>query len=137
MIRIKLENSKEFSTPFDLEDMGDTDLKIEIAREKKEHHVYDPIKRKKGKDKELAEEQEKTRKAMAKNQLHLEILTNDINGIILGNEDLKQQIINLRKQKNIAIAQREQIKKSNIEKQQELDEINKKNEKSKGKIKTA
>ena len=30
MIRIKLENSKEFSTPFDLEDMGDTDLKIEI-----------------------------------------------------------------------------------------------------------
>ena len=74
---------------------------------------------------------------MAKNQLHLEILTNDINGKILGNEDLKQQIINLRKQKNIAIAQREAIKQSNIEKQQELDEINKKNEKAKGKIKTA
>ena len=111
--------------------------KIERAKEKKEHHVYDPIKRKKGKDKELAEEQEKTRKAMAKNQLHLEILTNDINGIILGNEDLKQQIQNLRKQKNIAIAQREAIKQSNQQKQEELDEINKKNEKSKGKIKTA
>ena len=111
--------------------------KIERAKEKKEHHVYDPIKRKKGKDKELAEEQEKTRKEMAKNQLHLEILTNDINGIILGNEDLKQQIQNLRKQKNIAIAQREAIKQSNQQKQEELDEINKKNEKSKGKIKTA
>ena len=33
MIRIKFENSKEFSTPFDLEDMGDIDLKIEIDKD--------------------------------------------------------------------------------------------------------
>ena len=35
MIRIKFENSKEFSTPFDLEEMGDIDLKIEIDKDMK------------------------------------------------------------------------------------------------------
>ena len=48
---------------------------------------------------------------MAKNQLHLEILTNDINGIILGNEDLKQQIINLRKQKILQLLKENKLKK--------------------------
>ena len=41
--------------------------KKEKALEKKNHKVSDPIKRKQGKDKILAEEQEKSRKALAKN----------------------------------------------------------------------
>ena len=110
--------------------------KKEKALEKKNHKVSDPIKRKQGKDKILAEEQEKSRKALAKNTTACQDLSSEINDLVLANESLKKDIENLRKQKNEFIKQRENLKASNKRKEKEIINQNKKNEVNKSKIKT-
>ena len=110
--------------------------KKEKALEKKNHKVSDPIKRKQGKDKVLAEEQEKSRKALAKNTTACQDLSSEINDLVLANESLKKDIENLRKQKGEFIKQRENLKASNKRKEKEIINQNKKNEVNKSKIKT-
>ena len=110
--------------------------KKEKALEKKNHKVYDPIKRKQGKDKILAEEQEKSRKALAKNTTACQDLSSEINDLVLANESLKKDIENLRKQKGEFIKQRENLKANNKKKEKEIVNQNKKNEVNKSKIKT-
>ena len=110
--------------------------KKEKALEKKNHKVSDPIKRKQGKDKILAEEQEKSRKALAKNTTACQDLSSEINDLVLANESLKKEIENLRKQKGEFIKQRENLKASNKRKEKEIINQNKKNEVNKSKIKT-
>ena len=110
--------------------------KKEKALEKKNHKVSDPIKRKQGKDKILAEEQEKSRKALAKNTTACQDLSSEINDLVLANESLKKDIENLRKQKGEFIKQRENLKASNKRKEKEIVNQNKKNEVNKSKIKT-
>ena len=110
--------------------------KKEKALEKKNHKVSDPIKRKQGKDKILAEEQEKSRKALAKNTTACQDLSSEINDLVLANESLKKDIENLRKQKGEFIKQRENLKASNKRKEKEIINQNKKNEVNKSKIKT-
>ena len=110
--------------------------KKEKTLEKKNHKVYDPIKRKQGKDKILAEEQEKSRKALAKNTTACQDLSSEINDLVLANESLKKDIENLRKQKGEFIKQRETLKTNNKKKEKEIINQNKKNEVNKSKIKT-
>ena len=65
----------------------------------KNHKLSDPIIRKKGKEKEFYDEQIKNQKAYDKSKTDFEKLTCDINELVIGNKDLKQQIIDLRKRK--------------------------------------
>ena len=103
---------------------------------KKSHKITDPIVKKQGKDKILAEEQEKSRKALAKNTTACQDLSSEINDLVLANESLKKDIENLRKQKGEFIKQRENLKASNKRKEKEIINQNKKNEVNKSKIKT-
>ena len=116
--------------------------KEEIEKERKEHKkavknhkLSDPIIRKKGKEKEFYDEQIKIQKAYDKNKTDFEKLTCDINELVIGNKDLKQQIIDLRKRKVEAMKQLESIKEENKKNQEELNEILKENQALKDQIK--
>lgn len=94
--------------------------KEEIEKERREHKkavknhkLSDPIIRKKGKEKEFYDEQVKIQKAYDKNKTDFEKLTCDINELVIGNKDLKQQIIDLRKRKVEAMKQLDNIKEEN------------------------
>ena len=101
----------------------------------KNHKLSDPIIRKKGKEKEFYDEQIKIQKAYDKNKTDFEKLTCDINELVIGNKDLKQQIIDLRKRKVEAMKQLENIKEENKKNQEELDEILNENKALKDQIK--
>jgi hypothetical protein len=79
----------------------------------KNHKLSDPIIRKKGKEKEFYDEQIKNQKAYDKSKTDFEKLTCDINELVIGNKDLKQQIIDLRKRKVEALKQLENIMEEN------------------------
>ncbi len=101
----------------------------------KNHKLSDPIIRKKGKEKEFYDEQIKIQKAYDKNKTDFEKLTCDINELVIGNKDLKQQIIDLRKRKVEAMKQLENIKEENKKNQEELNELLKENKALKDQIK--
>jgi hypothetical protein len=101
----------------------------------KNHKLSDPIIRKKGKEKEFYDEQIKNQKAYDKSKTDFEKLTCDINELVIGNKDLKQQIIDLRKRKVEAMKQLETIMEENKKNQEELDEILKDNKNLKDQIK--
>ena len=101
----------------------------------KSHKLSDPIIRKKGKEKEFYDEQIRIQKIYDKNKVDFEKLTCDINELVIGNKNLKQQIIDLRKRKVEAQKQLENIVEENQKKQEELDEILKGNQALKGQIK--
>ena len=101
----------------------------------KSHKLSDPIIRKKGKEKEFYDEQIRIQKIYDKNKVDFEKLTCDINEIVIGNKNLKQQIIDLRKRKFEAQKQLESIVEENQKKQEELDEIIKGNQTLKDQIK--
>ena len=116
--------------------------KEEIEKERREHKkavknhkLSDPIIRKKGKEKEFYDEQVKIQKAYDKNKTDFEKLTCDINELVIGNKDLKQQIIDLRKRKVEAMKQLENIKEENKKNQEELNELLNENRALKGQIK--
>ena len=93
----------------------------------KNHKLSDPIIRKKGKEKEYYDEQIKNQKAYDKSKTDFEKLTCDINELVRGNNDLKQQIIDLRKRKVEAMKQLENIMEENQKSKDELNEILKDN----------
>ena len=101
----------------------------------KNHKLSDPIIRKKGKEKEYYDEQIKNQKAYDKSKTDFEKLTCDINELVIGNKDLKQQIIDLRKRKVEAMKQLENIMEENQKSQDELNEILKGNRNLKDQIK--
>ena len=101
----------------------------------KNHKLSDPIIRKKGKEKEFYDEQIRIQKLYDKNKTDFEKLTCDINELVIGNKDLKQQIIDLRKRKVEAMKQLETIMEENKKNQEELDEILKDNQNLKDQIK--
>ena len=101
----------------------------------KSHKLSDPIIRKKGKEKEFYDEQIRIQKIYDKNKVDFEKLTCDINELVIGNKNLKQQIIDLRKRKFEAQKQLETIVEENQKKQEELEEILKDNKTLKDQIK--
>ena len=101
----------------------------------KSHKLSDPIIRKKGKEKEFYDEQIRIQKIYDKNKIDFEKLTYDINELVIGNRNLKQQIIDLRKRKFEAQKQLESIVEENQKKQEELEEILKENKNLKDQIK--
>ena len=101
----------------------------------KNHKLSDPIIRKKGKEKEFYDNQIKNQKAYDKSKTDFEKLTCDINELVIGNKDLKQQIIDLRKRKVEAMKQLETIMEENENNQRELDDILKDNQNLKDQIK--
>ena len=101
----------------------------------KSHKLSDPIIRKKGKEKEFYDEQIRIQKIYDKSKIDFEKLTCDINELVIGNKNLKQQIIDLRKRKFEAQKQLENIVEENQKKQEELDEILKGNQTLKDQIK--
>ena len=101
----------------------------------KNHKLSDPIIRKKGKDKEFYDEQIRIQKIYDKNKVDFEKLTCDINELVIGNKDLKQQIVDLRKRKFEAQKQLESIVEENKKKQEELEDILKENKALKDQIK--
>ena len=116
--------------------------KEEKERERKEHKkavknhkLSDPIIRKKGKEKEFYDEQIRIQKIYDKNKVDFEKLTCDINELVIGNKNLKQQIIDLRKRKFEAQKQLENIAEENQKKQEELEELLKDNKALKDQIK--
>ena len=116
--------------------------KEEKERERKEHKkavkshkLSDPIIRKKGKEKEFYDEQIRIQKIYDKNKVDFEKLTCDINELVIGNKNLKQQIIDLRKRKFEAQKQLENIAEENQKKQEELEELLKGNKALKDQIK--
>ena len=101
----------------------------------KNHKLSDPIIRKKGKEKEFYDEQIRIQKIYDKNKIDFEKLTCDINELVIGNRNLKQQIIDLRKRKFEAQKQLETIVEENQKKAEELEEILKDNKTLKDQIK--
>ena len=101
----------------------------------KSHKLSDPIIRKKGKEKEFYDEQIRIQKIYDKNKVDFEKLTCDINELVIGNKNLKQQIVDLRKRKFEAQKQLETIVEENQKKQEELEEILKDNKALKDQIK--
>ena len=101
----------------------------------KSHKLSDPIILKKGKEKEFYDEQIRIQKIYDKNKVDFEKLTCDINELVIGNKNLKQQIVDLRKRKFEAQKQLETIVEENQKKQEELEEILKDNKTLKDQIK--
>ena len=101
----------------------------------KNHKLSDPIIRKKGKEKEFYDEKIRIQKIYDKNKTDFEKLTCDINELVIGNKDLKQQIIDLRKRKVEAMKQLETIMEENKKNQEELDDLLKDNQNLKNQIK--
>ena len=101
----------------------------------KNHKLSDPIIRKKGKEKEFYDNQIKNQKAYDKSKTDFEKLTCDINELVIGNRDLKQQIIDLRKRKVEAMKQLETIQNENKKNQEVLDDILNDNKNLKDQIK--
>lgn len=98
------------------------------------HKLMDPIVRKKGKDKMIQEEQEKIKKEMDKNVAELEKLTCFINELVIGNQNLKNNIIDLRTRKADAIKQRDMLKEQNQQKRDEIQELKEQNKFAESKI---
>ena len=63
------------------------------------HKFTDPIVRKKGREKQIQDDREKLAKEDTRKKAQFQKLTTDINELIISNKDLKEEIVNLRKQK--------------------------------------
>ena len=104
-------------------------------KKKKNHSVADPIEKKKTKDKEMIENQGRILRESIRNEGELGALTNEINELVLSNQAAKEEIKDLRKQKNIALNQRDKTLEDNQRIQDDIDELREKNKESEGKIK--
>ena len=102
---------------------------------KKEREFFSPIKHKPGKNIELSENENKVKKQLNKNTITFQELTNDINSLELIHQDLKDEIFNMKKQKLLVINQRDIMKEENKNLEKEINQIKKKNEDSRNKIK--
>ena len=100
----------------------------------KSHKFTDPIVRKKGREKQIADDREKLAKEEARKKSEFQKLTTDINELIISNRELKAQILDLRKRKVEALKKREEIIKENEERNQVFEDLKKQNEVEKSKI---
>ncbi len=100
----------------------------------KSHKFTDPIVRKKGREKQIADDREKLAKEEARKKSEFQKLTTDINELIISNRELKAQILDLRKRKVEALKKREEIIKENEERKQVFEDLQKQNEVEKSKI---
>ena len=121
MIRIKFENSKEFSVPFDLEEMGDTDLKIEVDKDMKEKimKINEKIDKEIKKMKKL--EEKKKQEELMKEQLKKE-------EIVKKNEENKEENVEDEEEEEIIPIKKQKEKKENEENKEEKKEIKEKKE---------
>ena len=121
MIRIKFENSKEFSVPFDLEEMGDTDLKIEVDKDMKEKimKINEKIDKEIKKMKKL--EEKKKQEELMKEQLKKE-------EIVKKNEENKEENVEDEEEEEIIPIKKQKEKKENDENKEEKKEIKEKKE---------
>ena len=100
----------------------------------KNHKFTDPIDRKKGREKQLADEREKTQKEEIRKRSEFQKLTTDINELIISNKDLKAEIVNLRKRKGEILKKKKEMEEEIEQKKAELENMNKRNEVSKSQI---
>ena len=100
----------------------------------KNHKFTDPIVRKKGRDKEIADNREKIAKEKKKKRAEFQKLTTDINELIISNKELKEQIVDLRKRKIEALKKKAKIAEENEQKKNDLGKMHKRNEVSKSQI---
>ena len=108
---------------------------LERIKKKKKTNISEPLKRKKLKDKIQQEEEIKLKKEYNKNQIALGDVENDINKLLLINNDLKNEITELRKQKSNALLKKENVIKLNKQKEKELEELKENNKIAKSQIK--
>ena len=108
---------------------------LERIKKKKQLKISQPLKRKQLKDKIQQEEETKLKKEYNKNKIALGDIENDINKLLLVNNDLKNEITELRKQKSNAILKKENIIKKNKQKEKELEELKENNKIAKSQIK--
>ena len=92
----------------------------------KSHKFTDPIVRKKGREKQIADDREKLAKEEARKKSEFEL--------IISNRELKAEILDLRKRKVEALKKREEIIKENEERKQVFEDLKKQNEVEKSKI---
>ena len=107
--------------------------KIEAQKERKKHKVSDRIVKKKLKEQIQEEKQEKEAKLLQVNEAEVETLTKDINNLVLKNNDLKEEIKELRQQKLNEASQRDLISKKNEELKNEIEKIGERNQKEENK----
>lgn len=104
-------------------------------REKlKNRNLAESIPKKTTKDKEKQESNLKTLKELVKYETGFGTLTNDINSLSLANKDLRDQIIDLRKQKQTVIDQKNIALEINKDKERQLEDLRKINEIGENKI---
>ena len=108
---------------------------LERIKNKKQIKISQPLKRKQLKDKIQQEEETKLKKEYNKNQIALGDIENDINKLLLVNNDLKNEITELRKQKSNALLKKENVIKINKQKEKELEELKENNKIAKSQIK--
>ena len=108
---------------------------LERIKKKKQLKISQPLKRTQLKDKIQQEEETKLKKEYNKNKIALGDIENDINKLLLLNNDLKNEITELRKQKSNAILKKENIIKKNKQKEKELEELKENNKIAKSQIK--
>ena len=77
----------------------------------KNHKFTDPIVRKKGREKEIADNREKIAKEDTRKRAEFQKLTTDINELIISNKELKEQIVDLRKRKIEALKKKQKLQK--------------------------
>ena len=109
--------------------------KKERLNQKRDLTFSFPLKRKQLKEKVQFEEQIKIKKELGKNQNALGDIENDINKLLLINQDLKNEVTELRKQKSNAILKRENVIKINKQKEKEIEQLKLNNEITKKQIK--
>ena len=100
----------------------------------KNHKFTDPIQRKKGREKEIADNREKIAKEETRKKAEFQKLTTDINELIISNKELKDQIEDLRKRKVEALKKKEKIAEENEQKKKNLEDMYHNNEVSKSQI---
>jgi hypothetical protein len=108
---------------------------LERIKKKKQLKISQPLKRKQLKDKIQQEEETKLKKEYNKNKIALGDIENDINKLLLVNNDLKNEITELRKQKSNALLKKENVIKLNKQKEKELEELKENNKIAKSQIK--
>ena len=104
-------------------------------KKKKERGFFSPITHKKGKNIEILESQIKDKKRLNKNTITFQGLTNEINILELTNQDLKNQIFNMKKQKMLSLNLREHLKEENKNLEKKIEQMKINNEDLKSKIK--
>ena len=104
-------------------------------KKKKDRGFFSPISHKPGKNIEILENEIKSKKSLNKNTITFQGLTNEINILELTNQDLKNQIFNMKKQKMLSLNLREHLKEENKNLEKKIEQMKINNEDLKSKIK--